>query len=124
MEAQDVNNVNEIEVLKAKITELENKINGKANSCKQHKPKREYEPCECEICHKTLKNKFILKTHMKNMHAENRQTFKCPYCDKELKSKYYLQRHVEVVHADELEVKRENERNERNNVTVEVVESN
>ena len=86
---------NEIEQLKARIAELEKMLN---------KPKREYEPCECPECHKKLKNKFILKTHMNSVHNQERQKFECPHCHKVLKSKYYLQKHIQSIHADELKM--------------------
>ena len=95
---------NEIEELKAKIAELENKINKKSK-----KPKREYTPCECSECKKTFKNQFILATHMRTIHNKDRPTFPCPHCGKQLKSKYYLQKHISVIHADELKMKEEKE---------------
>lgn len=99
-ETETVNEINEIEQLKAKISELEKKIN---------KPKREYEPCECEICHNMFKNKYILKTHMNNIHNKERQTYNCPYCRKLLKSKYYLQKHISIIHADEIKINEQND---------------
>ena len=57
---------NEIEQLKARIAELEKMLN---------KPKREYQECECPECHKMLKNKFILKTHLQTVHNQERQKY-------------------------------------------------
>ena len=89
------NELNEIEQLKVKLNQLEKKYK---------KPKREYAPCECEICGKTFKNEYTLKTHMNTIHNEQRQTFICPHCGKSIKSKYYLQKHIRTVHADEIKV--------------------
>ena len=100
--------INEIEQLKAKVAELEAKLN---------KPKRQYDTCECPECHKILKNKFILKTHINNVHNNQRKKFPCPHCGKELKSKYYLQNHINAIHADELKM-------EERNVSIEVIETN
>ena len=108
IESNDTNDIQEIQKLKAKLNQLENKIK---------KPKREYKECECEICHKIFKNPYTLKTHMNTIHNENRATFNCPHCGKTLKSKYYLQKHIRVVHADEEKM------NERN-VSFEVIETN
>ena len=91
----EMNDIQEIQQLKAKLNQLENKIK---------RPKREYKECECEICHKIFKNTFTLKTHMNTIHNENRPTFNCPHCGRVLKSKYYLQKHIRVVHADEIKV--------------------
>ena len=57
-------------------------------------------PVECEICHKTFKNKYILKTHMENMHNDSRERYSCPHCDKTFASKYYLKRHIHDKHED------------------------
>ena len=61
-------------------------------------------PVECEICHKMYKNKYILATHMNNIHSNGRELFECPYCKKKLKSKYYLNKHIHSFH-EENEVK-------------------
>ena len=107
----------EIEILKARIKELEDKLNKPNKPKKLNKPKYELESCECEICKNTFKNKFTLKTHMNTVHNKERKTFTCPHCQKELKSKYYLQKHISVIHADEEKM------NERN-VSFEVIETN
>jgi len=86
----------EIAELKARIAELESK--------QQHqKPHKELPEVECEICHKMFKNKYILKTHMKNMHDETRTRFDCPHCDKTFANKYYLKKHIAAKHADKHE---------------------
>ena len=76
---------NKINELESKITELENKnhINEKV---------------VCDICNKKFKNKYILRTHMQNIHCENRQSYTCEICGKQLKSKYYLQYHISHLH--------------------------
>ena len=94
-QTQTTDEINEIEQLKAKINQLEKKYK---------KPKREYTACECEICNKSFKNEYTLKTHMNTIHNKERQTFICPHCQKPIKSKYYLQKHIRVIHADELKV--------------------
>ena len=90
--------IEEIEILKAKIAELESKLN---------KQKKQHEPVSCSICHKTFKNEYILKTHINSIHNKERPTFECQYCHKMLKSKYYLERHINHIHADELKNKEE-----------------
>ena len=84
----------EIEALKARIAELE---------AKQHKAHKELPTVECDICHKTFKNKYILKNHMKNMHDESRERYNCPHCDKSFANKYYLKKHIAAKHADVIE---------------------
>ena len=88
-------NQNLIEVinnLQQRITELET-----------HQPRRNvtFEPAECNICHKTFKNKYILKTHIETMHNENRSRFQCEHCGKTFLSKYYLAKHISIKHSDE-----------------------
>ena len=88
-------NQNLIEVinnLQQRITELET-----------HQPRRNvtFEPAECNICHKTFKNKYILKTHIETMHNENRIRFHCERCGKTFLSKYYLAKHISIKHSDE-----------------------
>ena len=87
----------QIEELKARIAELESKQQN------QHKPPKQLPEVECEICHKTFKNKYILKTHMKNMHDETRTRFDCPHCDKTFANKYYLKKHIAAKHPDKHE---------------------
>lgn len=86
-----------IEELTNKINELENKIHELES---KKKTKSVDEPAECGVCHMILKNKYILKTHMKNRHDDNREKFKCSICGKELKSKYYLSTHLKNKHSD------------------------
>ena len=92
-QTQEQNYIEEIEILKAKIAELESKLN---------KTKKQHEPVSCDLCHKTFKNEYILKTHINSVHNKERITFECPHCHKFLKSKYYLQKHIKNIHADEL----------------------
>ena len=82
--------------LTRRVAELESKMDTKAH--KQHK---ELDKVECEICHKTFKNKYILKTHMQNIHSETRERYECPHCNKEFASKYYLKKHISSKHPDE-----------------------
>ena len=78
----------EIDKLKQRIQELE------AKQAKRIEP-----TAECEICHRVFKNKYILKTHMFNVHNENRQRFTCPHCSKTFASKYYLAKHIKDKHT-------------------------
>jgi transposase-like protein len=94
----------EIETLKARIAELE---------AKQTKKHKELPTVECEICHHTFKNKYILKAHMKNMHDETRERFNCPHCDKTFANKYYLKKHIKDKHSEESH--HEEESNEETN---------
>ena len=92
-QTQEQNYIEEIEQLKARIAELESKLNN---------TKKQYEPVSCDLCHKTFKNEYILKTHINSVHNKERITFECPHCHKFFKSKYYLQKHIKNIHADEL----------------------
>ena len=96
--------MSEIEQLKIRINELENKLGDYELKKTKSKPSKNEEPVECEICHKMLKNKYILKTHMRNKHDNNRERFECPYCLKKIASKYYLTTHIEHIHSDEIEL--------------------
>ena len=88
----------DIEQLTNKITELENKI----IELESHKkPKAVDQPVECEICHKKLKNKYILKTHMATKHNDKREKCECPHCGKSLCNKYYLTKHLAVKHPNQ-----------------------
>ena len=61
--------MSEIEILKAKIAELESKLN---------KQKKQHEPVSCSICHKTFKNEYksinpsskTAAKHINHMHAD------------------------------------------------------
>lgn len=79
---------NKIAELETKVAELEEK---KKNDMNQH--------VECELCHKIFKNRYILRTHVKNIHCEKRESFECPHCHKHLKSKYYLKSHILLKHS-------------------------
>ena len=123
--------MSEIEELTNRITELENKLvelelkkskhktkskaNSEEDSCDSlHAEQQQLEqPAECEICHKTFKNKYTLKTHMRNKHNENRERFECPYCQKKLASKYYLTTHISNIHSDEIELMKANNNTEQ-----------
>lgn len=97
----------EIELLTSKINELRGaqlRLESKLNELesKKKKTKQVDEPVQCEICGKTLKNRYTLKTHIANRHTDNRERFKCSICGKDLKSKYYLQYHINRIHRDEI----------------------
>ena len=60
--------------------------------------------CECEICHRHYKNKYVLKTHMK-IHNRSDTDAKppkidCPICHKKFCTKYYVARHIKDVHSN------------------------
>ena len=91
-----------MEELKAKIIELENEIKllKEGNSSKKQNETEKVitSSCKCEICGRELKNKYILKTHMK-LH-QDKETIKqqCPICQKFYCSKYYLSKHMRQKH--------------------------
>ena len=82
-----------MEELKAKIIELENEIKllKESNSSKKQNETEKVitSSCKCEICGKELKNKYILKTHMKLHQDKESRKQQCPIC-----SKYYLNKHM------------------------------
>lgn len=89
----------EVEQLKTKLEELENEL----TELKQQHPKRkltknELTPVACEICGFTCVNKYVLKTHMHNMHDKEREYVECPHCHKKLSNKYYLKKHINRLH--------------------------
>ena len=59
---------------------------------------------ECEYCHKTFTNKYILKNHQqrakKCLEIQGKilknETFECKYCHKQLRYKYSLKKHIEI----------------------------
>ena len=91
-----------MEELKAKVIELENEIKllKEGNSSKKQSETEKVitSSCKCEICGRELKNKYILKTHMK-LH-QDKETIKqqCPICQKFYCSKYYLSKHMRQKH--------------------------
>ena len=88
------------ETLLHELNELRQRIAELESQC-AHKSHAVYNlPVECEICHKTFKNKYILKTHMENMHNDSRERYSCPHCDKTFASKYYLKKHIKDKHED------------------------
>lgn len=46
----------------------------------------------CHICHRTLKNKYFLKTHLK-IHAPE-MDFKCPHCNYKNNNLFYMKIHI------------------------------
>jgi len=89
----------EVEQLKTKLEELSNEI----NELKQIRPRRrlskiELTPVTCEICRRSCVNKYVLSTHMHNMHDEARELVECPHCHKKLSNKYYLKKHINRLH--------------------------
>lgn len=46
----------------------------------------------CNICHRTLKNKYFLKTHLK-IHAPDTD-YKCPHCDYKNNNLFYMKIHI------------------------------
>ena len=88
----------DLEALTSKITELENKV-----AELEEQKRNNNQSVECELCHKIFKNKYILKTHIKNIHVEQRESFTCQHCGKQLKSKYYLQYHISHLHNEKVQ---------------------
>ena len=130
--------MSEIEELTNRINELENKLveleqkrtkhktkskvvnSEEEDSCDAlHAEQQQSEPVSCEICHKTFKNKYTLKTHMRNKHNENRERFECLYCQKKLASKYYLITHISNIHSDEIELMKANNNTSRGSASPE-----
>ena len=101
-----------MEELKAKICELENEIKllKEANQLMKQSKNAErskgaeaqsaevISSCKCEICGKELKNKYILKTHMKLHQDKESIKQQCPICHKFYCSKYYLSKHMRQKH--------------------------
>ena len=91
-----------MEELKAKIIELENEIKllKESNSSKKQSETDKVitSTCKCEICGKELKNKYILKTHMKLHQDKESRKQQCPICHKFYCSKYYLNKHMKNKH--------------------------
>lgn len=78
-----------------------NQLRQRVADLESHRRKRqELETAECPHCHKIFKNKYILKTHIENMHNENRQRHQCPHCTKTFASKYYLAKHIHDKHSE------------------------
>ena len=91
-----------MEELKARICELENEIKllKEANQLMKQSKNAEVitSSCKCEICGKELKNKYILKTHMKLHQDKESIKQQCPICQKFYCSKYYLSKHMRQKH--------------------------
>ena len=102
-----------MEELKAKICELENEIKSLKEANQLMKQSKNAErskgaeaqsaevitsSCKCEICGKELKNKYILKTHMKLHQDKESIKQQCPICHKFYCSKYYLSKHMRQKH--------------------------
>lgn len=56
------------------------------------------ECCECPVCHKTLRDKYKLKTHIADMHSAAQHIFRCPVCNKVYKTKNTLSNHISLSH--------------------------
>lgn len=87
-----------MEELNARISELEKQLAELKG--KKEKKQQQLEPVECPVCHKQLKNKYTLKTHMKR-HEEGNTKVECPICHKHYCSVYYLKSHMKQKHNDE-----------------------
>ena len=62
-------------------------------------------PVECDICHKTIKNKYELQRHKKNRHSEKRTEHQCPDCSYACPLPSDLKRHILRVHKGEKPIK-------------------
>ena len=90
--------IEQIKELKEQIAVLQTAV---LNPVVHKKTPIEMISCECEICHKHYKNKYVLKTHMKT-HSETKEEkikVECPECHKRFCSKYYLARHISEKHS-------------------------
>ena len=62
------------------------------------KPKGPLESRQCGICHKILRDKYKLKTHIEDMHSTNQHIFTCPVCQKVYKTRNTLSNHISLSH--------------------------
>ena len=98
LEEEAQTEISSVEALLQELNELRQRIAELEAHTKSHATYNL--PVECEICHKTFKNKYILKTHIENTHNDNRERYNCPHCDKTFASKYYLRKHIHDKHED------------------------
>ena len=90
-------NVDAIDIYASELNQLRQRV-ADLESHRRHRT--ELEPAECPHCQKIFKNKYILKTHIENMHNDNRQRHQCPHCTKSFASKYYLAKHIADKHPE------------------------
>ena len=86
-----------IDIYASELNQLRQRV---ADLESRRRHRTELETAECPHCHKIFKNKYILKTHIENMHNDNRQRHQCPHCNKSFASKYYLAKHINDKHPD------------------------
>ena len=92
----EITELNAIDIYASELNQLRQRV----ADLESHRRRRtELEPAECPHCHKIFKNKYILKTHIENMHNDNRQRLACPHCSKTFYSKYYLAKHINDKHS-------------------------
>ncbi|CAL4071890.1 unnamed protein product, partial [Meganyctiphanes norvegica] len=53
---------------------------------------------QCHLCHKVLRDKYKLKTHMADMHSSIQHVFTCPVCQRIYKTKNTLTNHISLSH--------------------------